>query len=170
MRRRWTVVISLAACACLSLAAVAWASETFTTTVYFTPDKLGAPTNLSASTAFATNGSLPTPISHVVAYGPVGLRVDVQGKGTCQRALLEAKGPSSCPADSRIGFGGANGLAEIAKEFIKEPYTLDLLLGPARAHLGHRPTRRPPDGLPFAATFTYADGTQSSASASIRCG
>lgn len=125
------VVVALIGCACLIGAAIALASETFTTKIYFTPDKLGAPANLSATTVFALNASaVPTPIGHVLAYGPAGLKVDVAGTGTCSKALLEAKGPSGCPADSRIGFGGGLGLVEIAKEFIKEPYTLDFFVAP----------------------------------------
>jgi len=125
------IVVALICCACLIGAAIAFASETFTTKVYFTPDKLGAPANLSATTVFALQGTtVPTPIGHVVAYGPAGLKIDVAGTGTCEKALLEEKGPSGCPADSRIGFGGGLGLVEIAKEFIKEPYTLDIFLAP----------------------------------------
>jgi len=128
-RVRLTVLV-LVGCACLIGAAIAFASETFTITSYFTPDKLGAPTNLSASAVFATDGGVPTPVGHVLAYGPAGLGVDVSGAGTCQKAMLEQNGPSGCPADSRIGFGGGRGLVEIAKEFIKEPYTLDFFLAP----------------------------------------
>jgi len=125
------IVGALVGCACLIGAALAFASETFTITSYFTPDKLGAPANLSANAVFAENGAtIPTPVGRVLAYGPAGLRVDVAGAGACQRASLERKGPSGCPADSRIGFGGGIGLVEIAKELIKEPYTLDFFLAP----------------------------------------
>ncbi len=125
------LVAALIGCACLIGAAVAYAAETFTTKVYFTPDKLGAPANISANTVFSLNGStVPTPVGHVLAYGPAGLTVNVAGAGTCQKAALEMLGPSGCPADSRIGFGGGMGLVEIAKEFIKEPYTLDFFLAP----------------------------------------
>src|ERR1700691_4040390 len=134
--RARVIVLALIGCACLIGAALAFASETFTTKLYFTPDKLGAPANLSATTVFALQGTtVPTPIGHVLAYGPVGLKVDVAGTGTCQKALLEEKGPSGCPADSRIGFGGGLGLVEIAKEFIKEPYTLDFFV--AHKENGH---------------------------------
>jgi hypothetical protein len=130
-RRARVVVLALIACMCLIGTAVAFASEVFTTKIYFTPNKLGAPANLSATTVFALNGTaVPTPIGHVLAYGPAGLKVDVAGAGTCSKQLLEEKGPSGCPADSRIGFGGGLGLVEIAKEFIKEPYTLDFFVAP----------------------------------------
>jgi hypothetical protein len=124
------VVLALVGCGCLIAAALAFASETFTITSYFTPDRLGAPANLSARAVFAPSGTVPTPVSHVLAYGPAGLKVDVAGTGTCAKAALEQKGPAACPADSRIGFGGGMGLEEIAKEIIKEPYTLDFFLAP----------------------------------------
>jgi hypothetical protein len=123
--------LALVGCACLVGAALAFASETFTVSTYFTPDKLGAPTNLSAKTVFAYSvGDVPTPVSNVTAYGPAGLEVNVTGAGTCAKAKLEDEGPSACPSDSRIGFGGGVGLVEIAKEIIKEPFTLDFFLAP----------------------------------------
>ncbi len=124
------VVLALIVCACLIGTAIAFASETFTTTTYFNPDKLGAPTNLSAKAVFASGSTVPTPVGNVLAYGPAGLEVNVAGTGVCGKATLEMNGPSGCPANSRIGFGGGVGLVEIAKEVIKEPYTLDFFLGP----------------------------------------
>jgi hypothetical protein len=123
------IVATLVVCACL--VAVAWASETFTVSTYFTPDKLGASTNLSAKTVFAySNESMPAAVDNVVAYGPAGLGVEVSGAGTCQKVKLEQEGPSGCPSDSRIGFGGGLGLVEIAKDIVKEPFTLDFFLAP----------------------------------------
>jgi hypothetical protein len=130
-RRVRMFALALLVGTCLIGAAVAWATNTFTATVYFTPDKLGAPTNVSAKTAFAYSTSVPVPISNVLAYGPAGIGYDVKGTGTCNKAALENLGPSACPADSRIGFGGGIGLVEIAKEFIKEPFTFNLFLAPS---------------------------------------
>jgi hypothetical protein len=124
------IVLALVGGACLIGAALAWASETFTVSTHFTPYKLGAPANLSASTVFSTGGPVPTPITNVLAYGPAGLTVNVNGAGTCEKAVLERDGPSGCPADSRIGFGGGIGLVEIAKEQVKEPFTADFFLAP----------------------------------------
>jgi hypothetical protein len=131
MKHRARIVFAaLVGSACLIVATVAWATETFTLNTYFTPNKLGAPTNLYAKVSFASNGSVPTPLSNVVAYGPAGLGVNVKGTGVCAKAELEEKGPAGCPANSRIGFGGGLGLVELAKEIIKEPFTLDFFLGP----------------------------------------
>ena len=132
-RRVRMFAIALVAGACLLGAALAWATDTFTIAAYFTPDKLGAPTNVSAKTKFAYSTSVPVPISNVLAYGPAGLDFDVKGTGTCDKAALENAGPSACPPDSRIGFGGGVGLVEIAKEFIKEPFTFDLFLAPSES-------------------------------------
>lgn len=125
------LVLVLVAGACSIVVAVAWATDTFTATVYFTPDKLGAPTNVSAKAKFAYSTSVPVPIGNVLAYGPAGTGFDVKGTGTCNKAALENAGPSACPANSRIGFGGGVGLVEIGKEFVKEPFTFDLFLAPS---------------------------------------
>lgn len=125
------LLVVLVCCACLIAVAVAWASETFKVSAYFTPDKLGASTNLSAKTVFTYSvGAVPTPVSNVTAYGPAGLEVNVTGAGACEKTKLEREGPSGCPSDSRIGFGSGIGLVEIAKEIIKEPFTLDFFLAP----------------------------------------
>lgn len=134
-RRTGSFALGLVGCVCLIGATLAWASETFTVSTHFTPYKLGAPTNLSASTVFKLTGAIPTPVTNVLAFGPAGVTVNVNGTGTCEKALLEQKGPSGCPADSRIGFGGGTGLVEIGHEQVKEPFTLDFFLAP-REH-GH---------------------------------
>ncbi len=130
------LVAALLACGCLTLAAVALATQTLSTQVKFSPDKLGSPTNIAVRASFHSDGvGVPTPVSKVTAYLPAGLKIDVRGAGTCSAARLEADGPEACPADSRVGFGGGVGLLELAKEVIHEPFTLDLFLAPAEA--GH---------------------------------
>ncbi|HYM55497.1 MAG TPA: hypothetical protein VES97_09055, partial [Solirubrobacteraceae bacterium] len=97
----------------------------------FNPDKLGAPTNLTVTGQLgSTTGGPPSPITKVTGYLPAGVTIDVRGAGTCTTAKLEELGPSGCPADSRAGFGGGMGLIELAKEIIREPYTIDIFLGP----------------------------------------
>ncbi len=130
-------LVALVVGACLTVAAVAWATETLTIYTRFSPDKLGAPTNLSATaTLGSSTGGLPSPIRKVTAYGPAGLEVDTRGAGTCTVAVLEGpEGPAGCPANSRVGFGGGTGVLELAKELIHEPFTLEFFLGPKEA--GH---------------------------------
>lgn len=129
-------VAALLACACLSLAAVAWAGETLTVHASFTPDELSAPTNLSTTMTFASSTGVPKPVSNLIAYGPAGLAADVRGIATCERAKLELDGPSGCPPESRVGFGGGVGVVELAGAPVKESYTLDFFLAPReRGHL-----------------------------------
>ncbi len=148
-RRVRILPVALVACACLIGAAFAWAAETFTVSTHFTPYKLGAATNLSATTTFKLTGAVPTPVTNVLAYGPAGLNIDVAGTGVCQKHVLEEVGPSGCPADSRIGFGGGVGLVEIGKEQVKEPFTLDFFLAPREnGYMASSSTSRPPVPYP----------------------
>lgn len=135
-RRTRLLAVGLLTCACLLFAAVAWAAETLTVTEAFTPDKLGAPTNLSITAQFAsTTGGPPSPITKLVLYAPAGLGVDARGTGTCSEATLRLRGPQACPATSRVGFGGGVGLIELPKQVIREPFTIDFFFAP-REH-GH---------------------------------
>lgn len=97
----------------------------------FTPDRLGAPTNLSITANFSTDGAAPpSAVRKLTLYAPGGLGVDTRGTGTCTRETLEAHGPSGCPTDSRIGFGGGVGVLTLPREVVHEPFTLDFFLAP----------------------------------------
>ena len=103
------------------------------TSAGFSPDKLGVPTNVFGSATIAsTNLPVPSPIRHVEVYGPPGVTLDLRGTGTCSEATLQNIGPKACPANSRAGFGGGEGVYEIAHEVIEEKYTLDFFLGDNR--------------------------------------
>lgn len=125
---------ALAFCAFTLAAAGASAAETVTiTSAGFSPDRLGVPTNVFGSaTIGSTNLPVPSPITHVNVYGPAGVTLNLEGTGTCNAAELENVGPEACPADSRAGFGGGEGVYEIAKEVITEQYTLDFFLADNR--------------------------------------
>jgi len=129
-----TLLGTLAVCTALSVASSAQATENVTIAPSFSPDRLGVPTNLSATVAIGSNlpGSQP-PMVRVTAYGPAGMSVDTRGAGTCTAspAVLEATGPRACPADSRVGFGKASGLEELAGEFIPGPFTFEYFLRPS---------------------------------------
>jgi hypothetical protein len=127
--------LALAAGVCLIGATIAAASQTLSFSARLTPDKLGAPTNLSAQTTITSGEGTPSPVSGVVAYLPAGLKVHVRGIATCEKAKLETEGASGCPADSRVGFGGGVGVVQFGREFVRERYTLDFFLAPSEA--GH---------------------------------
>jgi hypothetical protein len=122
----------LVGCACLATAVVAWAAETLTVTAAFSPDKLGAPTNVHGTAIIRpTTGLVPTPIIKATVLGPAGMGLDVKGVGICNPAKLEAAlVPSACPQSSKAGFGGGTGVLELAKEVIKEHFTLNFFRGP----------------------------------------
>ncbi|MGA2321070.1 MAG: hypothetical protein ABSG95_10085 [Solirubrobacteraceae bacterium] len=99
----------------------------------FSPDRLGVPANVFGSaTIGSTNLPVPSPITHVNVYGPAGTTLNLEGTGTCSEATLLNIGPQGCPADSRAGSGGGEGIYELAKELIKEKFTLEFFLGDNR--------------------------------------
>ncbi len=102
----------------------------------FTPDELGASTNLSLEAQLVSStGGVPAPITRFTLYAPAGMGIDTRGAGTCAAATLEQKGPSGCPVNSRAGFGGGVGVLGLPSETIHAPYTLDFFFAP-REH-GH---------------------------------
>ncbi len=138
MKRHVRVLLAASlAGACLIVAAAAWATQaTQTLSVHasFTPDRLGAPTNLSAAAVFGPAGPGPqSPAVKVTAYGPAGMLVDTHGAGVCTvtPAKLEATGPRACPPSSRIGFGAGVGLFEISHELLPGPLALEFFLAPS---------------------------------------
>ncbi len=128
---RARVIVAMLACCVLGLgaAATAQAEETVNITeAGFSPNVLGAPTNAFGSATISSNLPVPSPITHVNVYGPAGLTLNLEGTGTCTKERLENIGPSACPADSKAGFGGGQGVYSIANEVIEEPYSLDFFL------------------------------------------
>jgi hypothetical protein len=119
-------------CACLIVATAAWAAQTLEVTASFSPDKLGAPTNVHGTAKIgSTSGPLPSPIAEATVMGPPGLTVDTKGVGICNAVKLEQTlEPSVCPKDSKAGFGGGVGAYELAHEVNEEPFTLNFYRGP----------------------------------------
>lgn len=124
-------VTAVLCCASLLVATGARAEETVQITeAGFSPDALGVPTNaFGSATIGSTTGPVPSPITHVNVYGPAGVTLNLEGTGICSVEKLENIGPAACPADSKAGFGGGEGIYELAKELVKEPFTLDFFLG-----------------------------------------
>jgi hypothetical protein len=132
MSRARVLVAVAVACVCLILAAAAWAAETLTVTAAFSPDKLGAPTNVHGTAEIgSTTGAMPSPVVETTVMGPPGLTVDVKGVGTCSPVKLKASlEPNVCPKDSKAGFGGGVGEYELAGERREEPFTLNFYRAP----------------------------------------
>jgi hypothetical protein len=118
----------------LAGAASAEAAETVQITrAGFTPSGLGLPTNaFGSATIGSTEGPVPSPIEHVEVFGPAGVTLDLRGTGVCDQAALERQGTRACPANSRAGFGGGEGIYLLGGELVKEKYTLDFFLSDNR--------------------------------------
>jgi hypothetical protein len=147
--RSWRVALNarmllapLALSAVLLGGGVVWAGETSSGETLllhasFSPDRLGASTNLALTAKFVSStGKPPSPVTRFMLYAPAGLEIDVRGTGTCTASVLDQQGPAGCPADSRAGFGGGVGVLELPGETIHEPYALDFFFAPReRGHL-----------------------------------
>jgi hypothetical protein len=136
-RPAWPLVfVPLLICACMVLAAVALAAQAPTGQALvlhasFTPDKLGASTNLSLNAKLVSSTpDPPPPITKFILYAPAGLRIDTRGAGTCAVAVLRQDGPSGCPESSRAGFGGGVGVLQLPNETVHAPFTLDFFFAP----------------------------------------
>ena len=131
-RRIPILLAALFTCACILVTTVAWATDSLDVQEVFTPDRLGAPTNLSITAKFlSSDGAPPSPIVKLTLYAPPGLAIDARGAGTCSARALTQRGPGACPANSRAGFGGGVGLLQLPKTVIHESYTLDFFFGPS---------------------------------------
>ncbi|MGA9876206.1 MAG: hypothetical protein WBQ21_10395 [Solirubrobacteraceae bacterium] len=116
----------------LLMAVLAWATGTLVVHESFTPDTLGAPTNLSVTANFLSGASGPlSPIDKFTLYAPAGMAVDTHGVGTCTATRLREHGPSGCPPNSRAGFGGGVATFTLSQETIRESYTLDFFFAPS---------------------------------------
>ncbi len=131
------LLVALLACASLLTAALAWATDTLVVHESFTPDKLGAATNLSVTANFiSATGAASSPITKLTLYAPAGMAVDAHGAGTCTATRLRERGPSGCPPNSRAGFGGGVAVLALPQGPIRVPYTLDFFFAPMqRGHL-----------------------------------
>src|SRR5271167_2551251 len=123
MRARPGRIVAVVVCAVSLLAAApALAEETVRITeAGFSPNLRGAPTNaFGSATIGSTNLPVPSPITHVDVYGPAGVTLNLEGTGTCLKERLEQLGAQGCPADSKAGFGGGQGVYELAHEIVPE--------------------------------------------------
>lgn len=129
--RIWIIPLALASTGLI--AAFAWAADTVEVHERFTPDRLGAPTNLSLTARLSSPaGTTPTPMRKLTVYAPAGMAIDARGAGTCTRASLERSGPVACPTNSRAGFGGGVGVLQLPSEAIHESFTLDFFFASTR--------------------------------------
>ena len=120
------LVVVLLVGGALSVADLALAENTLVVQERFTPNRLGAPTNLSVTANFASTApGPPSPVTRLTLYAPAGLAIDARYADVCTAATLEREGPSGCPPNSRAGFGGGVAVYTLPNETIHERFTID---------------------------------------------
>jgi hypothetical protein len=100
-----TLALLLALASCTAARA-----ETATLHASFSPNRLGASTTIGFSfNVQASGGGLPAPLSAISLRLPPGINYlsTTLGLSICRPAVLQARGPGGCPANSRLGSGSA---------------------------------------------------------------
>lgn len=115
--------------------ATAGAAQTVKLQASFNPDRLGASTTIAFGFTIAnTEGGLPSPLTHVELRMPQNMNYITSTLGTseCKPKLLEEKGLSGCPANSRLGFGSAFVEVPFGENAGHEIPEIQALMGPPR--------------------------------------
>jgi hypothetical protein len=74
----------------------------------------------------SSDGSVPSPVNHMVFQFTRGAKVHPEAFATCTLQILHDKGPNGCPKSSRLGSGTATANA-LETNF---PATIDVFNGP----------------------------------------
>jgi hypothetical protein len=85
-------------------------AETASLHASFSPNRLGASTTIGFSFSLqGTDGGIPPPLSAISLRLPPGIDYlsTTLGLSICRPAVLQARGPSGCPPNSRLGSGSA---------------------------------------------------------------
>jgi hypothetical protein len=132
------LIAALAMCACPP--ASAHAGQTVTLQTSLKPDRLGARTTIEFTFEVhsTTPGRAPAPVTDVDLQLPAGLGLtsSTLGLANCEPAALLARGLAGCPANARIGFGGALVAVPTEGEPVLEEGGLTALVGePNSEHL-----------------------------------
>jgi hypothetical protein len=131
MSRARILAAALALCVLVSSAADAHPSARLTAA--FTPERLGAPTTISASFRITWSERRPPVLTGVQLAYPHNLGFATSGLGlaACNPALLEENGPEACPPNSHMGSGSALVEVPIGGYLYQEAAQLTVLAGPS---------------------------------------
>jgi hypothetical protein len=102
-------------------------------TASLTPERLGAPTTISAGFRISSSQPRPPVLSGVQLSFPKNLGFATSGLGlaACNPGLLEENGPEICPANSKLGSGSAIVEIPLSGFLHREAVQLTLLAGPS---------------------------------------
>jgi hypothetical protein len=102
-------------------AASAQTAPSATVTAKMTPNVAGKPTSIRFGFSVKmADGSVPAPLTNALVHLP-NIKVDTKGLKVCSRGTLEARGPSGCPAGSKVGTGTAHASALLGGTLVNEP-------------------------------------------------
>jgi hypothetical protein len=98
-----------------------------------TPERLGAPTTISAGFRISWSGPRPPVLTGVALAYPDNLGFATSGLGVaaCDPGLLGEDGPAVCPANSRMGSGSALVEIPLGGFLHREAIQLTLVAGPS---------------------------------------
>jgi hypothetical protein len=107
-----------------------------TATIYagFSPERLGAPTDVSFGFQIrATSGGLPSALTAIDFHYPasLGLGTSELGQASCDPRRLQQLGPKACPPNSIMGGGTALAKFQVSPIVSHENASLALVAGPS---------------------------------------
>jgi hypothetical protein len=126
----------LRACTTCLLCALAWspacagATQSVKLAASLKPERLGQGTTVGFSfTVAASRGTVPSPLTAIELRYPrnLGFALSELGLETCERATLEARGLSGCPANSRMGLGTALAEVPVGPLVVREPANVTIV-------------------------------------------
>jgi hypothetical protein len=126
-------VLLAAVLLCLGLPAAASAAPVATLTAAFVPEQTGGRSTLNFGFSFsAPSGQVPPPLTQIELRYPSNLGIALSGLGltTCTAQVLEASGPSDCPANSVMGRGTALTGIVLGETIVSESAPITVLRSP----------------------------------------
>lgn len=124
-----TVIVALTICA--GLAGAANAENFASIAPSLSPNRLHAKAALTVTMSLSgSQFGVPAPLSKSIVRLPAGLTLDIPHLSSCSAARLRTRGPSGCPARSRLGSGHALVEVHAGTGNITEEADLWAFLGP----------------------------------------
>lgn len=129
------LIASAVVLSALIVPTTASAAQTASINAGFSPERLGAPTDVSLGFDIHTaDGSLPSALTNIVFRYPPQLGLGISGLGlaSCNPAKLSYYGPRVCPPNSLMGEGSALAKFQISPEVSEEDAAIALVAGPSQ--------------------------------------
>lgn len=77
-------------------------------------------------------GGVPAPLRHAELHLPANVNLDIEQLRSCSATVLQADGPTACPAAAAIGGGSALVAGELDTQTVTENVSMQAFLGPLR--------------------------------------